>query len=83
MNAKETIIEDMHGSWIDFDAQAVLRVRKLPIEVTAFEAKVRLRIHTKEGVMIAEPGDFVIKGIAGEYYPCDGNIFKQTYQQEI
>jgi hypothetical protein len=37
-------------------------------------------INTLEGQMSATPGCFVIRGVAGEYYPCDGDIFRQTYE---
>lgn len=34
-----------------------------------------LRIPTLEGVMVANTGDFIIKGVEGEFYPCKPNIF--------
>lgn len=39
-----------------------------------------LVIHTLEGDMEAQPGDFVIKGIKGEIYPCKADIFQATYE---
>lgn len=39
-----------------------------------------LKIHTKEGDMRAKAGDWVIRGIEGEFYPCDPMIFKMTYE---
>lgn len=39
-----------------------------------------LRIHTLEGNMDAFPGDWVIRGVAGEFYPCKDAIFRETYQ---
>lgn len=39
-----------------------------------------LQIKTLEGVMIANPGDYIIKGIKGEYYPCKPDIFEATYE---
>jgi hypothetical protein len=39
-----------------------------------------LAIHTLEGVMTAEPGDWILKGIKGEFYPCKNEIFEATYQ---
>lgn len=36
-------------------------------------------IRTLEGNMLAEPGDFIIRGIAGEFYPCKADIFEKTY----
>lgn len=38
-------------------------------------------IRTKEGTMIANIGDFVIRGVAGEYYPCKPDIFEATYDK--
>lgn len=38
------------------------------------------RIETAEGVMRAEPGDWIIKGIKGEFYPCKPDIFEATYE---
>lgn len=38
-------------------------------------------IDTLEGRMTAEDGDWIIKGVAGEFYPCKDNIFIRTYQE--
>lgn len=38
-------------------------------------------IDTLEGRMTAEDGDWIIKGIAGEFYPCKDSIFIRTYQE--
>ena len=38
-----------------------------------------LKIHTLEGVMTAVEGDYIIKGVAGEFYPCKPDIFHATY----
>lgn len=38
-------------------------------------------IHTLEGDMTAEVGDFIIRGVAGEFYPCKPDIFEATYQE--
>lgn len=40
-----------------------------------------LVIPTLEGDHRADPGDFIIKGVAGEFYPCKPGIFKATYDQ--
>ena len=37
-------------------------------------------IATLEGVMQAKPGDYVIQGIQGEFYPCKPDIFEATYE---
>ena len=37
------------------------------------------QIHTLEGVMTGNYGDFIIKGVKGEIYPCKEDIFRATY----
>lgn len=37
-------------------------------------------IETLEGVMTANQGDFIIKGVNGEFYPCKPDIFAKTYE---
>ena len=39
-----------------------------------------LSIETLEGTMTAKEGDYIIKGVEGEYYPCKPDIFEQTYE---
>jgi len=43
------------------------------------EGHVTLKIPTLEGVMTAEEGDWIIRGIKGELYPCKPDIFEATY----
>jgi len=38
-------------------------------------------IPTLEGVMVAKTGDYIIKGIQGEIYPCKPDIFAETYEE--
>ena len=43
-----------------------------------------LRLKTMESdneTQIAKMGDFIIKGVEGEFYPCDPDIFKKTYEE--
>lgn len=46
---------------------------------TSFESKTVI-ITTLEGVMLAEHGDWIIKGVKGELYPCKSDIFEATYE---
>lgn len=39
-----------------------------------------LAIHTLEGTMEAGPGDWIICGVKGEFYPCKPDIFAATYE---
>lgn len=36
-------------------------------------------IRTLEGVMSAKPGDYIVQGVAGEFYPCKPDFFEATY----
>lgn len=38
-----------------------------------------LKVITKEGTMTANKGDYIIKGVQGEVYPCKPDIFEETY----
>ena len=40
-----------------------------------------LIIRTLEGEHLASIGDFIIKGVKGEFYPCKPDIFKKTYEE--
>lgn len=37
-------------------------------------------IATLEGVMSASPGDYIIRGVLGEFYPCKPEVFSATYE---
>lgn len=39
-----------------------------------------LFIETLEGTMTASKGDWIIKGVNGEFYPCKPDIFEKTYE---
>jgi hypothetical protein len=39
-------------------------------------------IETLEGTMEARPGDWIIRGVKGEFYPCKPDIFEATYEPE-
>ncbi len=54
-------------------------------ELTKFGARVGIflegvGIYTLEGTMTARPGDWIIKGVQGEFYPCKPDIFEATYE---
>lgn len=49
-----------------------INLANMPIEYS-------LIIHTLEGDHRAIIGDYIIKGVHGEFYPCKEDIFKETY----
>ena len=40
-----------------------------------------VKIYTLEGIMEASKGDYIIKGVQGEFYPCKPDIFELTYEK--
>ena len=43
-------------------------------------SKDAIRISTLEGEMRATDGDWIIRGVKGEFYPCRADIFEATYE---
>ena len=40
-----------------------------------------LTVQTYEGLMIAHKGDYIIKGVAGEIYPCREEVFEKSFYE--
>lgn len=55
--------------------------RKRPIVIRAFRCKADRSVETLEGTMKASPGDWIIEGVQGEFYPCKDDIFRATYDE--
>lgn len=66
-NQREALSFAMPG--LSEDALHGAEVMKLPVI-----------IRTLEGEMRADPGDWIIKGVKGEFYPCKPDIFEATYE---
>lgn len=41
----------------------------------------QIRIKTLEGIHECSPGDYIIRGVHGELYPCKPDIFEETYEK--
>lgn len=52
----------------------------ITVPYKAFVEGQYLMIHTLEGELRADKGDWIIKGVKGEFYPCKPDIFEQTYE---
>lgn len=68
----ESQIED--PEWI------VDAIRKGAVCFAEEPAPFAMIIETLEGYMTASPGDYIIRGIRGEIYPCKPDIFEATYE---
>lgn len=80
-------IQVPNGMWSRLSPkEAADWVRSIPTENNDFiraidiEKDGRISIKTIEGIMTASPGDWIIKGMAGEFYPCKPHIFDATYE---
>lgn len=51
------------------------------VRINYFEPEPKLLIETLEGTMSASEGDYIIKGISGEFYSCKPDIFHKTYEE--
>lgn len=45
------------------------------------EVVLELTVETLDGTMIISAGDYIIRGVNGEYYPCNPDIFEKTYEK--
>lgn len=43
----------------------------------------KMTVETLEGTMTANEGDWIIRGVKGEYYPCKPDIFAATYEPVV
>ena len=62
----------MNNKWNEY--------RKKPVVIWAYQTDVEVKIETLEGVMTASPGDWIIRGVEGEEYPCKPSVFEKTYE---
>jgi hypothetical protein len=75
---KPVVIEAVH--W-DGTPQAMDAIRAIdPGQRFVDFTKEHVFIETLEGQMMANLGDWIIKGVAGELYPCKPSIFEATYE---
>lgn len=57
------------------------KFRKVPVVIEAYQTDVEMEIETLEGTMKADKGDWIIKGVKGELYPCKPDVFAMTYEK--
>lgn len=62
-------------------SKQIKKYRKKPVVIEAYRTNVKKVIHTLEGDMIAQPGDYIITGLRGEEYPCKPDVFEKTYKE--
>jgi len=73
---KPVVIEAVQ--WVRGNEEKVKAFMNMEL-VTEYQGEL-LVIETLEGTMRANQGDYIIKGVKGEFYPCKPDIFEQTYE---
>ena len=67
--------------WLGDNLNALTRFTEGSRRRIEFDSDKLIRIETLEGVMTANVGDYIIKGVKGELYPCKPDIFEMTYEE--
>ncbi|MDB5191502.1 MAG: hypothetical protein JWQ96_1065 [Segetibacter sp.] len=57
-----------------------MKAIKKPIPIRCFQVNERFKVERMEGTREGKAGDYLIVGIRGEMYPCDKEIFEETYE---
>ena len=65
---------------VDLSERPEWLINEFGKKVIFFDKRNTLTIKTLEGNMTANIGDWIIKGVNEELYPCKPNIFEQTYE---
>lgn len=76
---KPVVIEAEHFVFGNED-RAFNFIRCNAVPITNVDGSKSIEIQTLEGVMRAEQGDWIIKGVKGEFYPIKNDIFLKTYE---
>jgi hypothetical protein len=75
---KPVVIEAFKVGSADAPPWALDALNAASMSYSAINGK--LTIRTLEGDMRADPGDWIIRGVKGELYPCKPDIFAATYE---
>lgn len=73
---KPVVVEAVQ--WMGNNPQEIIEF--CGVEASVVPALPYIIIMTLEGDMRCEQGDYIIKGVAGEFYPCKPHIFVETYE---
>jgi len=69
------------GQEMQGGAIVLKQYRKKPVVVFAALMDEPFEVETLEGTMRGNAGDYLIRGVKGEYYPCKPDIFAATYTE--
>lgn len=78
---KPVVVDAVLWTGCNYADLELLQLDAAPGTELVFEVgKATVQIPTLEGVMEARPGDYVIRGVKGELYPCKADVFAATYE---
>ena len=83
MKAKKYVKKPVVIEALQFDGKNWEAIGEFVGQQAECRGKEVLVIKTLEGDMLANAGDYIIKGIKGEFYPCKPDIFEDTYEPSI
>ena len=79
---KPVVIEAIQLKDENFDKILEFCKRNIATIIQKSNGDISMEIETLEGRMLARQGDYIIKGVNGEFYPCKEEIFLKTYEPE-
>jgi hypothetical protein len=78
---KPVVIEAMQFNGSLDNAELINKWSSHKVKIDPIGDEIKLSVPTLEGNMTASTGDYIIRGVKGEYYPCKPDIFDVTYDK--
>lgn len=78
---KPVVIEAVQFTGGNYDGIGQFLGDQVVFSIDVTKSGSSILIPTLEGEMTASPGDWIIRGVNGEYYPCKPDIFDKTYER--
>lgn len=80
IDAFQFYVDPMPDWFLDSITSNVTTLRKCDYKIYSID-EAYCEIRTLEGVHRCNGGDYIIKGVKGELYPCKADIFEMTYEE--
>lgn len=80
MRYRKKPVEVESIQWTGENIHEIERFAMGSLSIQYLDEPPTIHINTIEGLLKASVGDYIIKGIKGEFYPCKPDIFEQTYE---
>ncbi len=70
----------INGQAIDPEQLPFKKVQRTSLELAATKMPYTFEVETLEGIMRGHAGDYLVRGLSGEYYPIKAELFERTYE---